>query len=123
VLTDNGVQFTDLPNNRLGPTARRRAHMFDNIEHRLTKPNHPWTNGQVQRMNRTLKEAIVQRYRYGTHAQLKAHVHAFCMTYNFAKRPKTLWGLTSYEHICKVWATQPNRFKLNALHHTSGLNT
>jgi len=23
------------------------------IEHRLTKPNHPWTNGQVERMNRT----------------------------------------------------------------------
>lgn len=21
------------------------------IEHRLTKPNHPWTNGQVERMN------------------------------------------------------------------------
>ena len=31
------------------------------IEHRLTKPNHPWTNGQVERMNRTLKEATVQR--------------------------------------------------------------
>jgi transposase InsO family protein len=27
------------------------------IEHRLTKPRHPWTNGQVERMNRTLKEA------------------------------------------------------------------
>jgi transposase InsO family protein len=22
------------------------------IEHRLTKPNHPWTNGQVERMTR-----------------------------------------------------------------------
>ena len=25
------------------------------IEHLLTKPNHPWTNGQVQRMNRTIR--------------------------------------------------------------------
>jgi transposase InsO family protein len=24
------------------------------IEHRLTKVNHPWTNGQVERMNRTI---------------------------------------------------------------------
>ena len=24
------------------------------IEHRLTKPNHPWTSGQVERMNRTI---------------------------------------------------------------------
>lgn len=62
------------------------------IEHRLTKPNHPWTNGQVERMNRTLKEATVQRYYYGSHAQLKAHIHAFLMAYNFAKRLKTLKG-------------------------------
>jgi transposase-like protein len=129
VLTDNGIQFTDLPKNRLGPTARWRAHMFDmlcdanSIEHRLTKPNHPWTNGQVERMNRTLKEATVQRYHYGTHTQLKTHVHAFLMAYNFAKRLKTLRGLTPYEYICKVWTTQPNRFTLNPLHHTVGLNT
>jgi transposase InsO family protein len=128
VLTDNGIQFTDLPKNRLGPTARWRTHMFDmlcdanSIEHRLTKPNHPWTNGQVERMNRTLKEATVQRYHYGTHAQLKAHLHAFLMAYNFAKRLKTLKGLTPYEHICKVWTTQPNRFRLDPLHHTVGLN-
>ena len=60
VLTDNGIQFTDLPKNRFGLSARWRVHMFDmlcdanGIEHRLTKPDHPWTNGQVERMNRTL---------------------------------------------------------------------
>ena len=47
VLTDNGIQFCDLPKNHSGPTARWRTHMFDllcrshEIEHRLTKPNHP----------------------------------------------------------------------------------
>ena len=62
VLTDNGIQFADLPKNRDGWTARYRVHRFDQIcrangiEHRLTKPNHPWTNGQVERMNRTLKK-------------------------------------------------------------------
>jgi hypothetical protein len=45
------------------------------------------------------------------------------MAYNFAKRLKTLRGLTPYEHICKVWTMQPNRFKLDPLHHTVGLNT
>jgi transposase InsO family protein len=34
------------------------------IEHRLTKPSHPSTNGQVERMNRTIKEATVQHYHY-----------------------------------------------------------
>jgi transposase InsO family protein len=129
VLTDNGIQFADLPKNRTGPTALWRGHMFDllcrqhGIEHRLTKPNHPWTNGQVERMNRTLKEATVNRYHYESHAQLKQHLHAFLMAYNFAKRLKTLRGLTPYEQICKVWTEQPMRFRLNPLHHTLGLNT
>src|SRR5215510_10076114 len=54
VLTDSGIQFADLLKNRLGPTARWRPHMFDmlcdanSIELRLTKPSHPWTNGQVE---------------------------------------------------------------------------
>jgi transposase InsO family protein len=128
VLTDNGIQFADLPKNRMGPTALWRGHMFDlvcdanGIEHRLTKPNHPWTNGQVERMNRTLKEATVKRYHYGTHAQLKEHVQAFLMAYNFAKRLKSLRGLTAYQYICKIWTKQPKRFRINPLHHTLGLN-
>ena len=110
VLTDNGIQFGDMPSRRTGPTARYRLHMFDRIcrehgiEHRLTKPNHPWTNGQVERMNRTLKEATVRRYHYETHQQLREHLEAFLNAYNFAKRLKTLRGLTPYEHICKAWA-------------------
>ena len=40
------------------------------------------------------------------------------MAYNFAKRLKTLRGLTPYEHICNAWTTEPNRFRLNPLHHT-----
>src|SRR5204863_3739187 len=87
------------------------------IEHRLTKPNHPWTNGQVERMNRTLKEATVKRYHYGTHAQLKEHIHTFLMAYNFAKRLKSLRGLTAYEYICKIWINLPKMFRLNPLHH------
>lgn len=129
VLTDNGIQFADLPKNRDGPTARMRGHPFDRlcwehgIEHRLTKPNHPWTNGQVERMNRTLKEATVRRYHYETHRQLEEHLAAFLDAYNFAKRLKTLQGLTPYEAICKAWAEEPNRFKLDPVHLTSGLNT
>jgi transposase InsO family protein len=41
------------------------------IEHRLTKIKHPWTNGQVERMSRTIKEATVQPYHYDRHDQPK----------------------------------------------------
>jgi transposase InsO family protein len=54
VLTDNGVQFCHAPRNRSGPTALYSRHMFDRvchehgIEHRLTKPNHPWATDAVE---------------------------------------------------------------------------
>ncbi len=47
------------------------------------------------------------------------------MAYNFAKRLKTLRGLTPYdpyEHICHYWHKEPERFTINPYHHTLGLN-
>ncbi|MBB4106025.1 transposase InsO family protein [Rhizobium borbori] len=108
VLTGNGIQFADIPRNRNGPTARFRGRPFDracwryDIAHRLTKPKHPWTNGQVERMNRTIKEATVKRYRYDSHDQFHRHIDDFVAAYNFARRLKTLRGFTPYEFICKV---------------------
>lgn len=125
-LTDNGVQFCHAPRNRSGPTALYSRHMFDRvchehgIAHCLTKPNHPWTNGQVERMNRTIKDAAVKRYHYDTHEQLQAHLQLFVDAYNHARRLKTLCGLTPYEHVLQVWTKQPKRFKLDPSHHIPG---
>ena len=44
-------------------------------------------------MNRTIKEATVQRYYYETHEQLRSHLADFVTAYNFARRLKTLLGL------------------------------
>ena len=129
ILTDNGIQFADLPRNRDGWTARYRAHRFDQIcrqngiEHRLTKPNHPWTNGQVERMNRTIKDATVKRYYYDSHDQLRSHLTDFIDAYNYARRLKTLKGLTPYEYICKIWTKEPNRFTIDPIHQMPRLNT
>jgi transposase InsO family protein len=129
VLTDNGLQFTDLPRIRKGQIARYRLHPFeeicraDGIEHRLTKPNHPWTNGQVERMNRTLKEATVKRYYYEAHSQLRSHLADFVTAYNFSRRLKTLNGLSPHEYICGIWKKEPDRFTLDPTHQMPGLNT
>ena len=129
VLTDNGIQFRLPPRHADGPTARYVTHMFgmrcreNGIEHRFTKINHPWTNGQVERMNRTIKEATVRRYHYESHDQLRQHLADFVAAYNFARRLKTLRGLTPYEAICSAWTKQPERFSLNPLHQMPGLNT
>jgi transposase InsO family protein len=129
ILTDNGIQFRYPPRYADGPTARYMTHMFamrcreNGIEHRFTKLNHPWTNGQVERINRTIKDATVKRYHYDSHQQLRRHLGDFVAAYNFGRRLKTLKGLTPYEHICKCWTSEPHRFNLNPIHHMPGLNT
>jgi transposase InsO family protein len=138
VLTDNGTHFTSPGNTAsaakhvqkaLARNESFRAHAFElacakaDIDHRLTKPNHPWTNGQVERMNRTLKEATVRRYHYDSHHELREHLQTFLAAYNYARRLKTLKGLTPHEYICRCWTETPDRFRLNPLHHTAGLNT
>jgi hypothetical protein len=123
VLTDNGIQFTNRKHDQYA-----FQHIFARvcqecgIDHRLTKTNHPWTNGQVERMNRTLKEATVKKYHYQSHQHLKEHLQAFLRAYNFAKRLKTLKGLTPSEYICQWWQKEPERFTMNPYHHTLGLN-
>lgn len=123
VLTDNGIQFANRARDRyafehiFGRTCRENG-----IEHRLTKVKHPWTNGQVERMNRTIKEATVKRYHYETHSQLETHLHDFIQAYNFARRLKTLKGLTPYEYICQISTAEPERFILDPLHQMPGLN-
>jgi hypothetical protein len=73
-------------------------------------------------MNRAIKEATVKRYHYDDHAQLAAHLENFGAAYNFARRLKTLKGLTPYEAICKMWTKEPERFRLDPIHQMPGLN-
>ena len=65
----------------------------------------------------------MQRYHYDTHDQPRIHLSDFVAAYNFAKRLKTLLGLTAYEFICKCWQTEPDRFTLDPIHQMPGLNT
>ena len=73
--------------------------------------------------DRTIKEATVQRYHYDRHDQLQAHLADFINACNYARRLKTLKGLTPYEYISKCWTSQPERFKFNPLQQMPGLNT
>ncbi|AOO84942.1 IS481 family transposase [Bosea vaviloviae] len=137
VLTDNGTHFTTpgaggsavpLIREAMANGELFRAHAFEyacakaDIDHRTTKPKHPWTNGQVERMNRTIKDATVKRYHYDDHEQLERHLANFVSAYNFGRRLKTLKGLTPYEFICKRWTIEPEKFKLDPIHQMPGLN-
>lgn len=104
-----------------------RAHAFEHacavndIDRRTTKAKHPWTNGQVERMNRTIKEATVKHFYYESHDQLRKHLADYVAAY-IARRLKTLKDLTPYEFICKTWTSQPKRFTVDPPHQMPGPN-
>jgi len=74
-------------------------------------------------MNRTIKDATVKRSHYDSHDQLRTHLTDFMAANNFARRLKTLGGITPCEYICKVWTSEPDRFILDLTDQMPGLNT
>ncbi len=98
-------------------------------------PGGLWTCGQRKRVDhmsiggsetaadRTLGGLIKDNQQ--THFQLRRRQkRSRCAgpLHNFARRLKTLRGLTPYEFICKAWTSGPSRFKISPLQQTPGLN-
>ena len=73
-------------------------------------------------MNGAITDATVKRYFYATHDQLRTQLQNFVDACNFARRLKTLNGLTPYEFVCKRWTIEPERFRMNPLQQMPGLN-
>ncbi|ROT93427.1 IS481 family transposase [Altererythrobacter sp. FM1] len=126
ILTDNGVQFIQRERGAKGltfPHIFGRVCLENEIEHRLTKPYHPWTNGQAERMVRTIKEATVKSFHYASIQELRRHVSDWLIAYNFAKQLKALKFRTPYEAIEELWKSKPDVFIVEPNHHMPGLNT
>ena len=85
VLTDNGSQFTD----RFTSQEKRATgeHTFDlacaslGIEHRLSPPRHPQTNGMVAPFNGRISE-LVKQTRFDSAAELEATLEHYLKVYN-----------------------------------------
>lgn len=73
-------------------------------------------------MNRIIKEVTVKRCLYDTHDQSRQHFTDFVAAYNFARRLKTLHGLTLREAICKAWTEDPSQFISNPHQQSLGSN-
>jgi transposase InsO family protein len=117
ILTDNGKEFT-LHNfrNRYGKTDK--THVFSayarsqGIKHKTTKVRHPWTNGQVERMNGILEEKTIKRYHYENHQQIEQHLKRIQIYWNYYKRHKTL-NLKTIPQVLKKWYDKkPDIFRM-----------
>jgi transposase-like protein len=85
ILTDNGAQFSyNLLAKHLVP--KDKKHPFGalcyklGIEHRTTQFRHPWTNGQVEITNKTIKNATTKQFHYETLVELKNHLMTYLLS-------------------------------------------
>ncbi len=105
LLTDNGTQFTDrFTSKDKQPTGN---HVFDqqckalDIEHRLSPPRHPQTNGMVERFNGRISE-VVQQTRFASGAELEATLNSYMLTYNHHIPQRALGQLSPVDAL-KSW--------------------
>ena len=115
VLTDNGKEFTD----RLFGLRKRAAtgaHEFDtlcaalDIEHRLTPPRSPQTNGMVERFNGRIEE-VLQSHHFRSGEELETTLHRYVWLYN-QQLPQSALGSKSPLQAMKDWHTlKPKLFK------------
>lgn len=89
----------------------------------MTNIKHPWTNGQVERMNLALGSDSQALSLYDDHAQLHQHRASFIDAYNFGRGLKTLKGPTLDKFVYKQRTSEPERFRIESTHLMQGLNT
>jgi transposase InsO family protein len=128
ILSDNGVQFAYTKNTVKRGKGPSKRHRFDlacakyAIHHRRTRPYTPQTNGQVERMNRTIKDATTKAYHYSSIEQFLEHLNSFILAYTTGKRLSAIQRKTPYQEIIRWYQKQPKLFNKNPNHQLLGLN-
>ena len=106
ILTDNGKEFTD----RLFGLRKRAAtgkHEFDRlcsdlgIEHRLAPPQHPQTNGMVERFNGRIED-VLQSHHFRSGEELETTLHRYVWLYN-QQLPQSALGSKAPLQAMKDW--------------------
>lgn len=120
ILTDNGLEFTNvLLVSKKGERCTKLSKMDElckeeNIDHRLTKPNTPKTNGMVERANGTIKSNTILREQYDTKEEMKIHLMRFLVFYLLYRRhgslKKELGVKTPFEAVEKWYELKPEIF-------------
>ena len=114
VLTDNGKEFTD----RLFASRARQPtgeHEFDQlcaslgIEHRLTRPRTPRTNGMVERFNGRIAD-VLRSHRFHSAEDLEQTLLRYVALYNHQFPQSALKSRTPLQAMKDWYAKRPDLF-------------
>ena len=121
VLTDNGLEFTNrLIMSKKGnlctkPSLLDVKCIKNDIDHRLTKPSTPQTNGMVERVNGTIKNNTILKNEYQNVIEMNKDLIAFLCFYNLFRRHgslrKELKVKTPLNAVQKWFNLKPELFK------------
>ena len=103
-MTDNGKEFTDRfrKDTDFKPTGK---HVLDKkcaengIEHRLTKPYTPQTNGMVERMNRKVVDNVLKPIIFKNYEELEIIIKQYIDSYNLYIKQKALDYLSPVDFL------------------------
>jgi transposase InsO family protein len=113
-LTDNGKEFTD----RLFASKEREPsgnHEFDQlcrelgIEHRLTKPRTPRTNGMVERFNGRIAD-VLKTHRFNSREDMEETLLRYVALYNHQLPQSALKSSTPMQAMKDWYQTHPHLF-------------
>ena len=120
-LTDNGKEFTD----RLFAAHGRQPsgqHEFDrlcqalDIEHRLTRPKSPQTNGMVERFNGRIAD-ILKTNRFNSAEDLEQTLMRYVHLYNHQLPQSALHSRTPIQAMKDWYQTHPHQFMKRPYNH------
>jgi len=121
ILTDNGLEFTNsLIKSKKGEYCKKPSKLDvlceqNNIDHRLTKPFTPKTNGMVEKANDIIKNGTIKKNEYENLDQMNAHLMSFLVFYNLYRRHgslrRELKVKTPFNAIEKWFEIKPEIFK------------
>jgi transposase InsO family protein len=115
LLTDNGKEFTD----RLFASRERKAtgnHEFDRlctelgIEHRLTQPRTPQTNGMVERFNGRIAD-VLKTHHFNSGLDMEQTLMRYVYLYNHQLPQSALKSKTPFQTMKDWHASHPHLFR------------
>ena len=121
LLTDNGKEFTD---RLFGKHVKDASgeHEFDTlchargIEHRLTKPRTPKTNGTVERFNGRL-EQVLRSHHFNSAEDLEKTLYRYVWLYNEHLPQKALNHQTPVQALKRWQKSHPDLFSKTVRNH------